>query len=411
MSAVSSDKNKIDRVILIVMDSVGVGKAFDAREYGDEGANTLANIAKWAQKNEVHYQLPNLSKLGLSRLVPEYKTQNFIGSSARLVELSAGKDTTSGHWEIAGTPLKEPFAFFYDGFPAALIEEICDRAGVDGVLGNKMGSGTKIIDEYAEEHIKTGKPILYTSMDSVFQVAAHEEHFGLKKLYKFCEVARELTLPLRVGRVIARPFTGNKIYKRVSAHRKDYSLEPPQPNLLDVLAKHTKVVSVGKIDDIFCHRSIHVKNHTGDNKSSEKALLDFLKDSELKKSFIFANFIDFDQEWGHRRDPEGYLNCLIEFDNFLDKLLPKLKKNDLLLITADHGNDPTFRGSDHTRENIPLLVYSPHPDFLVTNLGESRGYFHISKLILEALNLEDEIKNISALKNAESFNKYLWSQK
>lgn len=403
--------NPIKRVILIVMDSVGIGKAYDAAQYDDEGSNTLGNIAKWAKKNKIDYSLPTLSQLGLSRLLPEFKTDVFKGASARLSEVSAGKDTTSGHWEIAGTPLKDPFSFFYKGFPDELLEELCKRTSLSGILGNKSASGTAIIDELAEEHIQTGLPIIYTSMDSVFQVAAHEEHFGLKKLYEFCEVARELTRPLQIGRVIARPFTGEKgNYKRVSEHRKDYSLEPPTPNLLDLVAPRFKVASVGKIDDIFCHRSIHLKNHTGNNQSTGKALLEFLKNPELQSGFIFANFIDFDQEWGHRRDPAGYLNCLKEFDTYLNILIPTLNNSDLLLITADHGNDPTFRGSDHTRENVPLLAYSPHPQFQPLNLGEARGYFHIAKLVLESLGLEHEVKKLPALQTAESFYKNLWSQ-
>lgn len=399
---------KFRRVILAVMDSVGIGKAHDAAKYGDEGSNTLGNIAKWAQKNQIDSGLPTLSSLGLSRLLPEYRTDKLIGASARLSEISAGKDTTSGHWEIAGTPLNEPFAFYYDGFPKELVEKICKAAGVPGVLGNKSASGTAVIDEFAEEHIQSGKPILYTSMDSVFQVAAHEDHFGLDKLYKFCEIAREETRAMRVGRVIARPFKGSKgHYKRVSEHRKDYSLEPPQPNLLDVVAKHYKVASVGKIDDIFCHRSIHFKNHTGNNLSTGKALLEFLAHKDLQSGFIFANFIDFDQEWGHRRDPEGYMNCLKEFDAYLSKLLPQLKEDDLLLVTADHGNDPTFRGTDHTRENVPLLIYSPAKNFSALNLGEARGYHHIAKLVLESLGLNSEIVKIAALSEVESFYKKL----
>lgn len=395
---------KINRVILAVMDSVGIGKAHDAAKYDDEGSNTLGNIAKWAEKNQIDFSLPTLASLGLSRLLPEYKTNKLIGSSARLSEISAGKDTTSGHWEIAGTPMKEPFALYYQGFPQELIDQICKKAGVSGVLANKSASGTAVIDEFAEEHIKSGKPIVYTSMDSVFQVAAHEEHFGLEKLYKFCEIAREITRPLQVGRVIARPFKGNKgTYKRVSEHRKDYSLEPPTPNLLDIVSKTFKVASVGKIDDIFCHRSIHFKNHTGDNISTGKALLEFLSHRELQSAFIFANFIDFDQEWGHRRDPAGYLNCLKEFDAYIAKLLPVLKEDDLLLITADHGNDPTFRGTDHTRENVPLLIYSPNKDFKILNLGEAPGYQHIAKLVLESLGLKSEIYKISALAGVESF--------
>jgi len=401
----------IKRVILIVMDSVGIGKAYDAAQYNDEGSNTLGNIAKWAKKNKIDHKLPTLASLGLARLLSEYKTDNFIGASARLSEVSAGKDTTSGHWEIAGTPLKDPFAFYYQGFPQELIREICEKAKIEGVLANKSASGTAVIDSYAEEHIQSGKPIVYTSMDSVFQVAAHEEHFGLEKLYKFCEIAREITRPLRIGRVIARPFIGKSgNYKRVSEHRKDFSLEPPSPNLLDLVSGHFKVASVGKIDDIFCHRSIHFKNHTGNNQSTGKALLEFLDKAELASGLIFANFIDFDQEWGHRRDPAGYLNCLKEFDDYLSELLPKLKESDLLLITADHGNDPTFRGSDHTRENVPLLAFSPHAQFQALNLGEVRGYYHISKLVLESLGLQSELEKLPSVATAESFHKTLWSE-
>ena len=402
---------KASRVILIVMDSVGIGKAHDADQYGDSGANTLGNIASWAKKNQLSFALPTLTRLGLGRLLNEFKTDfPYIGASARLEEISAGKDTTTGHWEIAGTPLKEPFSFFPQGFPQELVRKWCEQSKLAGVLGNKMYSGTAAIDLFGMEHIKSGQPILYTSMDSVFQVAAHEAHFGLERLYQICETARELTRDMRIGRIIARPFIGEnkESFKRVPEHRRDFSLEPPLPNLLDLVAKHLPVASVGKIDDIFCHRSIKYKNHSGNNKKTGEALVEFLKNPDLQKSFIFANFIDFDQDYGHRRDPKGYLQCLKEFDAYIEKILPQLKDDDLLLITADHGNDPTFKGSDHTRENVPLLCYSKNPAFQAVSLGEEKGYFQITKIIFESLGLEKEITELESLKNTKSFASLMW---
>ena len=402
---------KVSRIILIVMDSVGIGSARDANHYGDSGANTLGNIAVWAQKNQISHQLPTLTRLGLGKLLDAYKTDfPFIGASARLEEISAGKDTTTGHWEIAGTPLQEPFSFFPEGFPEELIKRWCELAKLPGILGNKMYSGTTAIELFGNEHIKSGKPILYTSMDSVFQVAAHEKYFGLQRLYEICEVARELTRDMRIGRIIARPFVGESKadFKRVPEHRRDFSLEPPLPNLIDLVARHLPVASVGKIDDIFCHRSIKFKNHTGNNKKTGEALVEFLKNPDLQKSFIFANFIDFDQDYGHRRDPSGYLQCLKEFDAYIEKILPHLSDQDLLLITADHGNDPTFKGTDHTRENVPLLCYSSSPEFQAVSLGEAKGYFHISKLILESFGFEKEISELSALRNTHSFASQIW---
>ncbi len=402
---------KISRIILIVMDSVGIGNAHDAENYGDTGANTLGNIAEWARKNQLSHQLPTLTRLGLGRLLSAYKTDfPYIGASARLEEISAGKDTTTGHWEIAGTPLQEAFSFFPEGFPEELVKKWCEQAKLPGILGNKMYSGTKALELFGEEHIKSGKPILYTSMDSVFQVAAHENHFGLDRLYQISEIARELTRDMRIGRIIARPFIGDnkETFKRVSEHRRDFSLEPPLPNLIDLVARHLPVATVGKIDDIFCHRSIKFKNHTGNNTKTGEALVEFLKNPDLQKSFIFANFIDFDQDYGHRRDPGGYLQCLKEFDAYIEKILPQLNENDLLLITADHGNDPTFKGTDHTRENVPLLCYSQNPAFQATSLGQARGYFHITKLILESFGFEKEISKLSSLNNTQSFASQIW---
>lgn len=277
-----------------------------------------------------------------------------------MAERSEGKDTTTGHWELAGVVTARAMSTFPEGFPAGLLAEFCQEVGVQKVLGNRPASGTAIIDELGEEHVRTGNPIVYTSADSVFQIAAHEESFGLERLYAACEIARRLTLPYRVGRVIARPFTGTGKGKfKRTENRRDYSLSPER-NCLDLLVESgVPVLSVGKIEDIFAHRAISAGNHTGNNKDSLKATLDFLKQSRGKSSFIFTNLVDFDMLYGHRRDPHGFASSLAELDGFLPEILGELGEGDTLILTADHGCDPTFKGTDHTREYVPLLVYSP----------------------------------------------------
>jgi len=350
---------KINRFICLVADGFGVGEAPDARAYGDLGSNTLGNTAAFVGG----IKLPHLEKLGMG-LLGDFsgvkKVANPLGIVSRLAEKSAGKDTTSGHWELAGIVTEEAFPVFSPGFSSDLVARFCEAAKIPGVLGNIHASGTEIIKTLGEEHLRTGKPILYTSADSVFQLAAHEEFFGLKRLYEICEIARELTRPLKIGRVIARPFIGNSHldFKRTE-NRKDYSLDPAT-NCLDLLQENgIQVCSVGKIDDIFAHRGISCGKHTGNNRDGLKATLDFIQKTKKEKAFIFVNLVDFDMLFGHRRDPKGYAQALVDLDTFLPRLLGELTENDCLMITSDHGCDPTFQGTDHTREYVPLIAYSP----------------------------------------------------
>jgi phosphopentomutase len=347
------------RIVCLVADGLGIGEAPDAKDYGDEGSNTLGNLTTAVGG----VRLSNLEKLGLGNL-GSFKgispRTDSIGLVGKLLEKSKGKDTTTGHWELSGVVTEKALATFPHGFPLELVDTFVKEAGIFGVLGNKASSGTTILSELGEEHLKTQRPILYTSADSVFQVAAHEAVFGLERLYKICHIAREITKPLNIGRVIARPFVGRdkSTFKRTE-NRRDFSLAPGK-NCLDLIYdKGVAVYSVGKIEDIFDHRSITRGNHTGNNRDSLEATLDFLKKSKKDRSFIFTNLVDFDQLYGHRRNPEGYAKSLIELDLFLPQLLSELTPQDLLLITADHGCDPTFKGSDHTREYVPLIAYSP----------------------------------------------------
>ncbi|MFM8269636.1 MAG: phosphopentomutase [Pseudomonadota bacterium] len=378
-------KKEFKRFICLVADGFGVGEAPDAQVYGDQGSNTLGNISKKVGG----LKLPNLEKLGLGCLGTFEgirSTSSPLALVSRLAEKSAGKDTTSGHWEIAGVITDKPFPVFENGFPQELVNEFVQAAQIPGVLGNCHASGTEIIKNLGEEHVKTGKPILYTSGDSVFQVAAHEEAFGLKRLHEICEIARKITLPYQIGRVIARPFKGSSAinFKRTE-NRRDYSLSPGT-TCLDVIKKNgIEVISVGKIDDIFAHRGISYGNHTGNNPDSLKATLDFIKKTRGQKAFIFVNLVDFDMLFGHRRDPVGYAKALVEMDEFLPKILAELTEEDCLIITSDHGCDPTFRGSDHTREFVPLVAYSPKTSG--AHLADRATFSDIGATILDAFNL------------------------
>ncbi|NBX68835.1 MAG: phosphopentomutase [Proteobacteria bacterium] len=390
-------EKKFKRIVVLVADGFGVGAAPDANLYGDEGSNTLAHVAK----NVGGIRLPNLQKMGLGNLgtiegLPS--TINPKAIVARLAEKSKGKDTTTGHWELAGLVTETPFQLFPNGFSQDLLNDFITEAKITGVLGNKAASGTEIIKELGEEHLSTGKVIVYTSGDSVFQIAAHEKVFGLERLYQICEVARRLTIPYQIGRVIARPFVGenSQNFKRTE-HRKDFSISPP-PNCLDVLQEHdVKVLSVGKIDDIFAHRGISAGNHTGNNRDSLEATLDFMKKYRNEQAFIFTNLVDFDQLYGHRRDPKGYAGSLVELDLFLPKLLTELTEDDCLILTSDHGCDPTFRGSDHTREFVPLVAYSPR--FEGQTLGDRNSFSDVAASVLEAY----QIKNHSMVLQGQSF--------
>ena len=347
------------RVFLIVIDSVGCGELPDAADYGDVGFNTIKHISEVG--NGIY--LPNMEKLGygnLTDIVGVKKDLNAKGNFTKMNEISVGKDTMTGHWELMGLKIEEPFITFTDtGFPDELLDELSRRTG-RGIVGNKASSGTVILDEYGEHQIKTGDWIVYTSADSVLQIAAHEEHIGLDELYKACEIARELTLKeeWKVGRIIARPYLGEKIgeFKR-TPNRHDYALKPFEAtSLVHLKEAGYDVIGFGKINDIYDGEGItetykQVSNEDGMNHFIDYADKDF-------NGLAYINLVDFDALFGHRRDPLGYKQALEEFDVQLGTLLDKLRDDDLLMITADHGNDPTAPGSDHTREYVPMLAYS-----------------------------------------------------
>jgi phosphopentomutase len=364
------------RAIVLVLDSFGIGAAPDAARFGDEGADTLGSIARACADGQADSQerrgplaLPHLAALGLFHAHREATgtwaagidpVDAPTGAWGHAVERSTGKDTPSGHWELAGVPVLEDFGYFRDrsdSFPAELLDELIERAELPGVLGNCHASGTEIIQRLGAEHMATGKPIVYTSADSVFQVAAHESAFSLERLYRLCEIARELLMPLNIGRVIARPFVGSAEtgFQR-TGNRRDYSLEPPAPTLLDRLIEADgEVLAVGKIADIFAHRGISRTYKADGNNALFDATLEALDDAG-DRSLIFSNFVDFDMLYGHRRDAAGYARALEAFDRRLPELTARLSPDDLLIIVADHGCDPTFEGSDHTREYIPVLA-------------------------------------------------------
>lgn len=375
----------VERVTLIVLDSVGCGDAPDAAKYGDEGANTLGNIGRAVGG----LNLPNLGKLGLGNLVdiegvPPVETA--IGVYGRLTEISAGKDTTTGHWELSGVVLNQPFPTYPDGFPGDLIAEYEKRIGRE-TLGNIPASGTEIINDLGEAHMLTGKPIVYTSADSVFQVAAHEDVIPVAELYHICQIARDLLDGAHaVGRVIARPFIGTPGNFTRTEHRKDFSLEPSADTILDrVKAAGKEVMAVGKIEDIFAHRGLTASNHTGNNMAGVDATLGFL--STDKTGLIFVNLVDFDALYGHRNNPQGYAEALEAFDQRLPEILRYLRSNDILIITADHGNDPTTPGTDHTRERVPLLVCGEHIKHNF-NLGTRDSFADVAATIAELLGVQ-----------------------
>jgi len=343
------------RAIVIVMDSVGIGELPDASAYGDQGSNTVGNIAR-----AVPLRVPTLRSLGLDRLVPLGGAPPSPARAAigRMAEASAGKDSVTGHWEMMGIVLDRAFPTFPDGFSAAILSEFSRRTG-RAVLGNKAASGTVIIDELGAEHMRTGALIVYTSADSVFQIAAHEAIVPIPELYRACEIAYELVGEgLGVGRVIARPFIGQPGSFKRTANRHDYALPPSGETLLDrMTAGSQQVVAIGKIEDLFAGRGISKALHT----ASDDQGMDFVEQQlrELDRGLIFANLVDFDTQYGHRNDVAGYAGNLERFDARLSKVLPQLRTDDLLVVTADHGNDPTTPSTDHAREYVPLLVTGP----------------------------------------------------
>ncbi len=339
---------------MIVLDSVGCGGAKDAAAYGDEGADTLGHLF-----DRAGLRLPNLARLGLHELLGRNDTVPIAGAAfARMSEASAGKDTTTGHWELAGSVLQEPFAAF-ERFPADLLEEIGGP-----FLGNKAASGTEILTELGEEHLRTGHPIVYTSADSVLQIAAHEERFGLENLWALCRKAREVLdrRGIRIGRVIARPFLGDSAATfRRTPNRHDYSLTPPETVLNRLKAAGVETIGIGKISDIFAGSGISESHPTKSNADGMRAIEKLWAERRPHPHFIFANLVDFDTLYGHRRNPAGYAACLRDFDEWLGGFLTEVG-GDFLLITADHGNDPYHHGTDHTREQVPLLTLNaPFP--------------------------------------------------
>lgn len=351
---------KYKRIFTIVIDSLGIGEMEDAKEYGDVNVDTLGHIAESVDS----FKVPNLEKLGIANLRPvkHLKAQESpLGYQMKMKEASTGKDTMTGHWEIAGLHITKPFQTFTDtGFPQELLDELTKRTG-HNIVGNKSASGTEILDEFGEHQMKTGDMIVYTSADSVLQICGHEETFGLEELYRCCEIARELTLKdeWKVGRIIARPYVGEKKgeFKRTS-NRHDYALKPYGRTVLNELKDNNyDVISVGKINDIFDGEGITESHKSKSSVHGMEQTLEIM-DKDFK-GLCFVNLVDFDSLWGHRRNPKGYAEELEKFDVNLGKVLEKLKEDDLLIITADHGNDPTYTGSDHTREHVPFLAYSP----------------------------------------------------
>jgi len=346
------------RIFLIVMDSVGIGEAEDAEKFGDKGAHTLGHIAE--KMNGLH--MPNMAKLGLSNIYPIQgieKAASPLAFYTKMQEASNGKDTMTGHWEIMGLNIKTPFKVFPDGFPDELLTEIEKQSGRK-IIGNKPASGTEILDELGEEHMNTGALIVYTSADSVLQIAAHEEIVPIEELYKICKIARELTLDEKymVGRIIARPFLGEPGSFKRTANRHDYALKPFDRTVMNELKdSQFDCIAIGKISDIYDGEGVTQSLRTVSNMDGMDKLVQTLDIDFTGLSFL--NLVDFDALYGHRRDPIGYGQALEEFDARLPEVFDKLREDDLLILTADHGNDPVHPGTDHTREYVPLLIYSP----------------------------------------------------
>ncbi|MCH8529469.1 MAG: phosphopentomutase [Saccharospirillum sp.] len=394
------------RAIILVLDSFGIGASADADRFGDQGANTLGHIAQWCAEGKADkgrsgvLQLPNLTRIGLINAATE-SSQGQVpmgltvddaprGAYGYARELSSGKDTPSGHWEIAGVPVLYDWGYFSEkenSFPQPLLDALIERCELPGVLGNCHASGTDILTRLGEEHMRTGKPIVYTSADSVFQIACHEETFGLERLYEMCAVARELVNEYNIGRVIARPFIGTspEDFKR-TGNRKDLAVQPPSPTVLQKLTEAGgEVISIGKIADIYAHTGITQKYKATGLDELIDMTLEQMK-SAPERSIVFTNLVDFDSSYGHRRDVPGYAAALEQFDQRLPEIEAAMQPDDLLILTADHGCDPTWPGSDHTREHIPVLVSGPK--VREVNLGERETFADIGQTLADYFQLE-----------------------
>lgn len=385
----------MNNFFLIVLDGVGIGELPDASLYGDQGSNTLGHIAK----SVGGLSLPNMQKLGLGNIEniqgvnPADKP---IASFGKMAEQSKGKDSTTGHWELSGLLIDKDFDYFPDGFPKEITDRFLKITKCKGFLGNKAASGTEIIKELGDEHVKTGFPIIYTSADSVFQIAAHQDVISLEELYKICDLTRHEVLkePLNVGRVIARPFIGTSGNYSRTVYRKDFSLDPPAETILDVLLKKDiQTIAIGKINDLFNYKGIKIQEKTKSNSEGMEKLLNYAL--TLNNSFIFANLVDFDVYFGHRNDPFGFANALKQFDDFLTEFLDKLDYSDRVIFTADHGNDPTTPSTDHSREYVPLLYYGKSKTSY--NLGIRQSFSDAGKTVADFFKVKNNLKGTSFL--------------
>jgi len=385
----------MNNFFIIILDGVGIGELPDASNYNDSGSNTLCNMAEVVGG----LQLPNMEALGLGNITKIKgisPVEPSLASYGKFTEVSAGKDSTSGHWELAGLNVQTNFSYFPEGFPKELVDKFTDKTGCKGVLGNKPASGTEIIKELGDEHLRTGFPIIYTSADSVFQIAAHEETIPLEKLYDICSITRDevLTLPLQVGRVIARPFVGKPGNLTRTTNRRDFSLDPPEATILDILlSNEIDTVAIGKVNELFNFKGIKIQERTKTNEAGCEKLLEYSKSAN--GNFVFANLVDFDVYYGHRNDPEGFANKLKEFDDFLPQFLDSLDETDKIVITADHGNDPTTPSTDHSREYVPLLFYQKNVKG--KNLGVRKTFADAAKTAADFFNIENDLKGKSFL--------------
>ena len=385
------------RAILVVLDSVGVGELKDAKLYGDEGSHTLDHVYEKCKGLNIN----ELEKLGIGNIEgvngPK-KYDKAMGAFGRCEEASKGKDTVTGHWEIGGVILEEPLNTYPNGFSEEIINEFKKRAKVEGILGNIVASGTQIIEDLGEEHVKTGYPIIYTSADSVFQIAAHEDVISVERLYEMCEIARNMLVDKwAVGRVIARPFIGEAPNFKRTSNRRDYALDPFNKTMLEYLKDaNYEVAAVGKIEDIYNGKGVTSAVHTKSNMDGVDKTLEYM--DTVKEGLIFTNLVDFDMMYGHRNDPEGYGKALEDFDNRLQEIYSKMAEDDILIITADHGCDPTTSSTDHSREHIPVLVYGKNVKAGV-NIGTRETFADIGKTILDFFNVQNELVGKSFLKD------------
>ena len=385
----------MNNFFIIILDGVGIGELPDAANYGDAGSDTLVHIAETVGG----LKLPSLEQMGLGNIknIKGLQAQSHpLASYGKMKEVSKGKDSTTGHWEISGLYVDTDFSYFPDGFTKEIMDDFLEKTGCKGYLGNKAASGTEIIKELGEEHVKTGFPIVYTSADSVFQIAAHEDVIPLDRQYEICSITRDEVLvpPLMVGRVIARPFIGEPGNFKRTTNRRDYSLDPPSKTILNILIEAgIDTVAIGKINDLFNYNGIKIQEKTHNNEEGCAKLLEYSK--KVKDSFIFINLVDFDVYFGHRNDPVGFAKKLMEFDSFLPGFLGNLDESDRVLITADHGNDPTTPSTDHSREYVPLLFYAKNKPG--KNLGIRQTFSDVGKTVADYFGVENNLKGKSFL--------------